>query len=154
MHVIAAKAAAFGEALKPEFKKYQQQVLANARTMAKALADGGLRIVSGHTQSHMFLVDLSAKDVSGRQAEEALDRAHITLNKNAIPDDPRPPAEASGIRIGTPAITSRGLKEDDVQEVAQLILRVLDNIGDASVEAEVAARVRKICARLPAYPSQ
>ena len=151
MHVIAAKAAAFAEALRPEFGQYQKQVLANARAMAETLIAGGLRIVSGRTQSHMFLVDLTAKDVSGRQAEDALDRAHITLNKNAIPDDPRPPAEASGIRIGTPAITTRGLKEDDAVQVAQLILQVLDSIGDESVERKVAGQVQEICRRLPAY---
>ena len=152
MHVIAAKAVAFGEALQPEFKQYQQQVLANSRAMAETLAAGGLRIVSGRTQSHMFLVDLSSKDVSGRAAEEALDLAHITLNKNAIPEDPRPPAEASGIRIGTPAITARGLGEEDAREVAQLILRVIDNMADAAIQAQVAERVKEICRRRPLYP--
>ncbi|MCY4324492.1 MAG: serine hydroxymethyltransferase [Betaproteobacteria bacterium] len=154
MHVIAAKAAAFGEALQPEFKDYQKQVLANAEAMAEVLTAGGLRIVSGRTQSHMFLVDLTPKNVSGREVEEALDRAHITLNKNAIPDDPRPPAEASGIRIGTPALTTRGLGQEQAREVGKLILEVVDNLGDAGIEAQVAEKVKAICTRFPAYAGQ
>ena len=154
MHVIAAKAAAFGEALQPEFKDYQKQVLANAEAMAEVLTAGGLRIVSGRTQSHMFLVDLTPKNVSGREVEEALDRAHITLNKNAIPDDPRPPAEASGIRIGTPALTTRGLGQEQARDVGKLILEVVDNLGDAGIEAQVAEKVKAICTRFPAYAGQ
>ena len=149
---VAGKAIAFGEALKPEFKIYCKQIITNAQALADELTKLGLRIVSGGTKSHMFLVDLTPKDVSGRDTEEALDRAHITLNKNAIPNDPRPPMEASGIRVGTPALTTRGLKEDDCREVAKLIVQVVENIGNESVEKEVAQKVTEICKQFPLYP--
>ena len=152
MHVIAAKALALGEAAKPSFVQYQKQTLANAKILAASLVERNLRIVSGRTESHVFLADLTALDVTGRAAEEALDRAHITLNKNAIPNDPRPPVETSGIRIGTPALTTRGLREDDCVLLAELITRVLDNIGDNRVELEVAERVAEICRAHPVYP--
>ena len=148
---IAGKAIAFGEALQPAFAEYARQVIANAAAMADELSKLGLRIVSGKTESHVFLVDLTPKDVSGRDAEEALDRSHITLNKNAIPNDPRPPMEASGIRIGTPAMTTRGLGEQDCRNVAGLVVRVLDGLGDADVEAAVAAEVSSLCAQHPVY---
>lgn len=151
MHVIAAKAVAFGEALQPEFKQYQQQVLDNAEAMANTLIEGGLRVIAGRTQSHMFLVDLTPKNVTGRDAEDALDRAHITLNKNAIPDDPRPPAEASGVRIGTAAMSTRGLGIEESVEVAKLILKVLDNINSEQIEKEVAEQIVQICTKHPVY---
>lgn len=153
MHAVGGKAVAFGEALKPEFKTYQKQVLANARAMASALAKLGTRIVSGRTDSHLFLVDLTAKGISGREAEESLDRVHITLNKNAIPGDPRPPMEASGIRIGTPAVTTMGLVEKDCGLVASLIARILDNPGNEVIAKDVAGQVAGICAAHPVYPS-
>lgn len=149
---IAGKAIAFGEAMKPEFKTYCEQVINNARALADELTKLGLRIVSGGTDCHMFLVDLTRKSVTGKDTEEALDRSHITLNKNAIPNDPRPPMEASGIRIGTPALTTRGLKEDDCRKVAGLLVRVVENLGDAAVEAEVASEVSAMCAEHPIYP--
>ena len=152
MNIIAGKAVAFGEALKPSFKEYARQVIVNAKAMADELTKLGLRIVSGRTESHVFLVDLTPKDVTGKDAEEALDRAHITLNKNAIPNDPRKPMITSGIRIGTPALTTRGLGETETRQVANLIVRVLDNIGDEKVEAEVAAEVSAVCAEHPVYP--
>lgn len=151
MHIIAGKAVAFGEALKPEFRDYVARVMENASAMADELAGLGLRIVSGRTESHVFLVDLTPKDVTGKDAEEALDRAHITLNKNAIPNDPRKPMIASGIRVGTPALTTRGFGADDARKVAQLIVRVLDGIGDAKVERQVAGEVRQMCADHPVY---
>ena len=151
MNIVAAKGVAFGEALRPEFKQYAAQVCANAKALADELVGQGLRIVSGGTESHVFLVDLTAKDVTGKDAEEALDRAHITLNKNAIPNDPRKPMVTSGIRIGTPALTTRGLKEDDCRQVARLICRVLDNVGDEGVEGEVAEQVTEMCSAHPVY---
>ena len=151
LQMVAGKAVAFGEALKPEFKPYCRQVIANAQAFATALTELGLRIVSGRTESHVFLVDLTPLDVSGRDAEEALDRSGITLNKNAIPDDPRPPMEASGIRIGTPAATTRGLDEDDCRRVAGLLVEVLRALGDEAVEQRVASEVASICAAHPVY---
>lgn len=149
---IAGKAIAFGEALKPEFKAYCEQIIKNAQAMADELTQLGLRIVSGGTQSHMFLVDLTPKNVSGKDTEEALDRAHITLNKNAIFNDPRPPMEASGIRIGTSAMTTRGLKEAECRTVAKLLVKVIDNLGDSTIEQEVAAEVSEMCSQFPIYP--
>jgi len=150
MHVIAAKAVALGEALKPEFKRYQQQVMKNAAAMARALARRGLRIVSGRTESHMFLVDLRPKGITGKDAEAILGRAHITLNKNAIPNDPEKPAVTSGIRIGSPACTTRGFGEAEAERVAELIADVLDEPSSATVE-RVAAHVKALCARFPVY---
>src|ERR671925_2162092 len=129
MHVIAAKAVALGEALKPEFRSYQQQVIANAQTMAEALQKRGLRIVSGRTECHLFLVDLRAKQISGKDAEDALGRAGITLNKNAIPNDPQKPTITSGIRIGTPAMTTRGFAEAEAEKLAHLIADMLEDPG-------------------------
>ena len=157
MHVIAAKAVAFKEALAPEFKAYQRQVLVNARKMAETLAARGLRIVSGRTESHMFLLDLRAKNVTGKDAEQALGRAHITVNKNAIPNDPQKPFVASGIRIGSPAMTTRGFREAEAVQLGNLIADVLDGIarngpeGDAQVEHEVRGKVLALCARFPIY---
>ena len=151
MHVIAAKAAAFHEALQPAFKDYQQQVLVNAQAMAAQLTQRGLRIVSGHTQSHMFLLDLRAKHITGKAAEAALGEAHITVNKNAIPNDPEKPFVTSGIRIGSPAMTTRGFGKAEAVQVADLIADVLDAPADAANLARVRDKVTALCRRLPVY---
>jgi glycine hydroxymethyltransferase len=152
MHAIAAKAVALGEALKPDFRLYQQQVLENAQTLARGLAERGLRIVSGRTESHMFLVDLRSKKITGKDAEAVLGRAHITLNKNAIPNDPEKPAVTSGVRIGSPAMTTRGFRRAEAEQLAGLIADVLERPGDAANVARVAGEVRALCARFPVYP--
>jgi glycine hydroxymethyltransferase len=151
MHVIAAKAVAFREALAPEFKVYQQQVVANARAMADALAARGLRIVSGGTQSHLMLVDLRAKNITGKLAESLLGQAHITVNKNAIPNDPQKPMVTSGIRVGTPAMTTRGFREAEVVRTANLIADVLEAPEDAAVLERVRAQVRELADAFPVY---
>src|SRR5690606_14269750 len=131
VHVVAAKAVALLEALQPEFKAYQEQVVANARAMAGRLMERGYRIVSGGTDNHLFLVDLTDKDITGKDADAALGRAHITVNKNAVPNDPRPPFVTSGLRMGTPAVTTRGFREGEVLELADWIADVLDARGEA-----------------------
>ena len=151
MHVIAAKAVSFKEALDPSFKLYQQQVLVNAQAMAEALIQRGLRIVSGRTESHVFLVDLRAKKITGRDAEIALERAHITVNKNAIPNDPEKPMVTSGIRLGSPAMTTRGFKEAEAVQVANLIADVLEAPNDEAVLARVREQASALCARFPVY---
>ena len=152
VHVIAAKAVAFKEAMSPEFKRYQEQVVLNAQVMARVLGnDRGLRIVSGRTESHLFLVDLRPKGVTGKDAEAALGRAHITVNKNAIPNDPEKPMVTSGIRIGTPAMTTRGFGELEAEQVAHLIADVLDAPSDETVLARVRVRVAELCRRFPVY---
>jgi glycine hydroxymethyltransferase len=167
MHVIAAKAVAFQEALQPEFAAYQRQVVANARAMAAALARRGYRIVSGGTDNHLFLLDLIARNVTGKDADAALGAAHITVNKNAVPNDPRPPMITSGLRIGTPAVTTRGFREPEIEQLSTLVADVLDNLasrshlasadgnGGVSAEPAVLARVRgeveAICRRFPVY---
>jgi glycine hydroxymethyltransferase len=151
MHVIAAKAVAFKEALEPAFKSYQAQVLANARRMAETLTQRGLRIVSGRTESHLFLVDLRAKKVTGKDAEAALGKAHITVNKNAIPNDPEKPFVTSGIRVGSPAMTTRGLGEDEAGQVAHLIADALEAHADDARLDTVRAKVNALCARFPVY---
>jgi len=151
MHVIAAKAVAFKEALAPEFKGYQRQVIVNARKMAEALAGRGLRIVSGRTESHMFLLDLRAKNVTGKDAEEALGSAHITVNKNAIPNDPQKPFVASGIRIGSPAMTTRGFREAEAARLGNLIADVLEAPRDEKVRKRVTAAVAELCSAHPVY---
>jgi len=151
MHVIAAKAVAFKEALEPEFKTYQQQVVENARAMAAVMIDRGYKVVSGGTDNHLFLVDLIDKDITGKDAEEALGRAHITCNKNTVPGEPRSPFVTSGLRIGTPAITTRGFDADDSRELAGLICDVLDNLGDADTEARVRDAAVKLCDAHPVY---
>jgi glycine hydroxymethyltransferase len=151
MHVIAAKAVALGEALKPEFKDYQKQVLENARTMAAVLTQRGLRVVSGRTDCHMFLVDLSRKGITGKDAEAALGRAHITVNKNAIPNDPQKPAITSGVRIGTPAMTTRGFGHAEAQMLAHLIADVLDRPAQSANLERVAGEIKALCARFPVY---
>jgi glycine hydroxymethyltransferase len=151
MHVIAAKAVAFGEAMTRDFKIYQERVLENARVVAKVLQDRGLRIVSGGTDSHMFLLDLRAKRITGKDAEAALSRAHITVNKNAIPNDPEKPFVTSGIRIGSPAITTRGFGELECEELGHLIADVLDAPSDDAVRTRVRNSVGALTRRFPAY---
>ncbi|MGF6870551.1 serine hydroxymethyltransferase [Paraburkholderia sp. MM5477-R1] len=151
MHVIAAKAVAFREALGSDFVEYQKQTLANARAMVSVFVERGYDVVSGGTDDHLFLVDLVAKGITGKDADAALGRAHITVNKNAVPNDPQSPFVTSGIRIGTPAITTRGFREVDAVLTAALICDVLDNLGDAQVEQRVREQVAKLCARLPVY---
>ena len=151
MHVIAAKAVAFKEALAPEFKQYQQQVLSNAQVMANTLIKRGLRIVSGRTESHVMLVDLRAKKINGKDAERVLGEAHITCNKNSIPHDPEKPFVTSGIRLGSPAMTTRGFKELESEMVAHLIADVLDNPNDASNISAVRAKVNALTNRFPVY---
>jgi glycine hydroxymethyltransferase len=149
MHVIAAKAVCFYEALQPAFKDYQQQVVKNAQAIAAALQDLKLRIVSGGTDNHLMLVDLTSIDVSGKDAATALDKACITVNKNAIPFDTRSPFVTSGIRIGTPAITTRGMKEAEMEQIAGFIHRLLTNIDDDKVIAEIREKVLELTARFP-----
>jgi len=151
MHVIAGKAVAFKEAMSKEFRLYQEQVAANALVMCKVLIERGLRIVSGRTESHVFLVDLQAKNLTGKDAEAALGRAHITVNKNAIPNDPQKPFVTSGIRIGTPAMTTRGFKELEAETLAHLVADVLDAPNDEAVIARVQAEVAKLTAAFPVY---
>jgi glycine hydroxymethyltransferase len=151
MHVIAAKAVAFKEALGPDFKAYQQQVLTNADVVAKTLIERGLRIVSGGTQSHVMLVDLQSKRITGKDAERVLGDAHMTINKNAIPNDPEKPMVTSGVRIGTPAMTTRGFKDEEARATAHLIADVLDNPHDAANIAAVRAKVHALTSRFPVY---
>jgi glycine hydroxymethyltransferase len=151
MHVIAGKAVAFLEALQPGFKEYQQRVLDNARTMCRVLSGRGYRIVSGGTDNHLFLVDLIDKNITGKDADAALGAANITVNKNAVPNDPRPPTITSGLRMGTPAVTTRGFGTEEVTLLAGWIADVLDRMGDARVIERVRADVLKLCKRFPVY---
>ncbi|MFO1417345.1 MAG: serine hydroxymethyltransferase [Methylotetracoccus sp.] len=153
MHVIAAKAVALKEALQPDFKQYQGEVLANAQAMAERLIQRGYRIVSGGTDNHLFLVDLIAKGLTGKKAEEALGLAHMTVNKNAVPNDPQSPFVTSGIRVGTPAATTRGFGREECRAVADWIADVLDRPEDESVLSRVRTEVEEICRRFPVYPS-
>ena len=151
MHVIAAKAVAFKEALQPGFKEYQQQVVKNAQIVAQTLTERGLRIVSGGTQSHVMLVDLRPKNITGKAAEAALGNAHMTINKNAIPNDPEKPMVTSGVRIGTPAMTTRGFKDDEARATAHLIADVLDHPNDETHITAVRAKVHALTSRFPVY---
>lgn len=151
MHIIAAKAVAFKEALSPEFKEYQKQVVKNAKAMADALVKGGLRIVSGGTDNHLMLVDLRPKGVTGKLAEESLEKSGITCNKNAIPNDPEKPFITSGVRLGTPAITARGMKEDESVKIAEMIIKVLENVNDDEKIAEVRNEVLRLTEKFPLY---
>jgi glycine hydroxymethyltransferase len=151
MHVIAAKAVAFGEALRPEFAAYQRQIMKNAAALAAGLMQRGLTLCSGGTDNHLMLVDLRASELTGKLAEETLDKAHITVNKNTVPNDPRSPFVTSGVRIGTPAVTTRGMTEADMDVVAELIVRALAAVGDDAKLAAVARDVRDLCARYPIY---
>jgi glycine hydroxymethyltransferase len=158
MHVVAAKAVAFREALRPDFKAYASAVVENARALAASLEENGLRIVSGGTDNHSMLVDLTAKDVTGKDAEKGLDRAWLTCNKNGIPYDTRSPFVTSGIRLGTPAGTTRGFGPAEFRKVGKLIAEVVDGLakngpeGDAQVEEAVRGRVSELCAAFPVYP--
>lgn len=151
MHIIAAKAVAFKEALSPEFKSYQKQVVKNAKAMADELVAGGLRIVSGGTDNHLMLVDLRAKGVTGKLAEEILEKAGITCNKNAIPNDPEKPFITTGIRLGSPAITTRGMKEEEAKQIARMIIKVLENPNDEVKIAEVRKDVLELTKKFPLY---
>jgi glycine hydroxymethyltransferase len=151
MHVIAAKAVALLEALQPQFRDYQRQVLANARAMAARLASRGYQIVSGGTDNHLFLMSLADRNITGKEADAALDQAYITVNKNAVPNDPRPPMVTSGLRIGTPAATTRGFKEPEVELVADLIAKVLDAEAAPAVIEGVRTQVLELCGRFPVY---
>lgn len=151
MHVIAAKAVAFKEAMMPEFKEYQRQVVKNAKALAEELIRLGYRLVSGGTDNHLMLVDLREKGITGKEAEKALEEAGITVNKNAIPFDPQPPTITSGIRIGTPALTTRGMKEEEMRYVARLIHQVLSNPKDDKVKEKVKKEVEELCKQFPIY---
>ncbi|NOY08882.1 MAG: serine hydroxymethyltransferase [Spirochaetes bacterium] len=152
MHVIAAKAVAFKEALKPEFREYQKQILKNAKVMADVIQRSGLRIVTGGTDTHLFLADLTSLSISGKAAEKALDEANITVNKNTIPFDPKSPMVTSGIRIGTPAVTTRGMKEREMEKIGQYIVEVLKNIENRAVISRIREEVRKLCVQFPIFP--
>ena len=154
VHIIAAKAVAFKEALSPEYKKYQEQVAKNAKILSEELVKGGLRIVSGGTDNHLMLVDLRPMGVTGKLAEEKLEEAGITCNKNAIPNDPEKPFVTSGIRLGTPAITARGFKEEETRQVAQFILTVLENINDSEKITQVKEQVLKLTEKFPLYKNK
>jgi glycine hydroxymethyltransferase len=151
MHIIAAKAVAFQEALTPEFRAYQKQIVGNATALAEALLAHGFRLVSGGTDTHLMLVDLTIKGLTGKAAEAALDRAGITVNRNGIPFDARPPTVTSGIRVGTPALTTRGMREAEMRHVAGLLAEVLADVEDSSRQAHVAAQARELCAAFPLY---
>jgi glycine hydroxymethyltransferase len=151
MHVIAAKAVAFKEALQPDFKNYQQQILNNARAMAKVISERGYKIVSGGTDNHLFLIDLIEKNITGKDAEAALGTANITVNKNAVPNDPKSPFITSGLRIGSPAITTRGFKEKEAEILAGWICDILDDINNQNVIKKVKQQVLEICERFPVY---
>ena len=152
MHIIAAKAVALKEAMTPEFKQYQQQIVKNAAAMADEFTKLGVRLVSGGTDNHLMLLDVRSLNVTGKQAEQALGKADITVNRNTIPFDPQKPFIASGIRLGTPAITTRGMKEDEMREIARLIHKVLTNIDDEQVIADVKDKVKELCRAFPLYP--
>ena len=153
MHVIAAKAVALGEALQPEFKVYAQQIIDNAKALAAALQDKGLTIVSGGTDTHVMLVDVRSTGLTGKEAEHLLDEVGITCNKNTIPFDPASPFVTSGVRLGTPALTTRGLKEDDMKEIADIIATVLQNPEDTAKHQDAAKRVAALCEKYPLYPN-
>ena len=151
MHIIAAKAVAFKEALEPEFNDYQFQVVKNAKALAEAMTDKGLRLVSGGTDNHLILIDLTDKDVTGKDVEAALDRAGITTNKNGIPFDTKGPMITSGIRVGTPALTTRGMKEDEMRKIAHLIAYIIDDVDNEDHIKDVREEVRSLCEKFPLY---
>lgn len=151
MHVIAAKAVAFREAAQPEFKEYQCQVLANAKAMAEVFIERNYKVVSGGTDDHLFLVDFIAQELTGKEVDAALGRAHITVNKNTVPNDPKSPFVTSGIRVGTPAVTTRGFQEDECRALAGWMCDIIDDLGDESVIDRVRGQVQEICARYPVY---
>jgi glycine hydroxymethyltransferase len=149
MHIVAAKAVALAEALRPEFRAYAVQIVSNAKALAEALQQAGFRLVSGGTDNHLMLVDLRPKKLTGKIAQESLDRAGITTNKNLIPYDPEKPLVTSGIRLGTPAVTTRGMKETEMEQIAALITEVLEKPDDATVQAKVKEKVQAITAKFP-----
>jgi len=151
MHVIAAKAVAFREALEPDFRSYQAAVIANARAMAETMMERGYKVVSGGTDNHLFLLDLIGREYTGKDAEEALGRAHITVNKNTVPGEPRSPFVTSGLRLGTPAVTTRGFGQDECRTLANLICNLLDRFGDPAAEAETREAAHELCRRHPVY---
>jgi glycine hydroxymethyltransferase len=151
MHVIAAKAVAFKEAMQPAFKVYQRQVVKNARVMAKTFMQRGIHVVSGGTDNHLFLVSLIDKGLTGKEVDAALGRANITVNKNAVPNDPQPPFVTSGIRIGTPAITTRGFKDKEAQQVATWICDIIDDVRNEKLIAQTRKEVLRLCKRFPVY---
>ncbi|MGH7807909.1 MAG: serine hydroxymethyltransferase, partial [Thermodesulfobacteriota bacterium] len=151
MHVIAAKAVAFHEALQPGFIEYQIQIVKNAKTLGECLKDRGFKLVSGGTDTHLVLVDLRDTEITGKIAEETLEKAGITVNKNAIPFDPRPPAVASGVRIGTPAVTTRGMKEGEIETIAGFIHEALNRVNDEKVLSRIREDVRELCNKFPIY---
>lgn len=151
MHVIAAKAVALKEALSPQFKSYQQQIVKNAQTLATALMSQGFRLTSGGTDNHLMLVDLRKSELTGKVAQETLDQARITVNKNAVPFDTRSPFVTSGIRIGTPAVTTRGMREKEMEQIADLIVRALNHVGDAQTLQTIASEVGELCQKFPVY---
>ena len=151
MHIIAAKAVAFKEALEPEFKVYQQKVLDNAKAMVAVLQERGYKVVSNGTENHLFLLDLIDKDITGRDADAALGRAHITVNKNSVPNDPRSPFVTSGLRLGTPAITRRGFGTAETVQLTGWICDILDDINNEDTIVKVRASVKELCARFPVY---
>ena len=151
MHIVAAKAVALKEALAPEFRAYQQQIVANARALSARLTERGFRIVSGGTDNHLFLVDVASAGTTGKVAEKSLEDAAITVNKNTIPYDPNPPLVASGVRMGTAALTTRGMREDEMAQVGDFIAEVLQAPEEAKVQEDVRAKVRALCERFPLY---
>jgi glycine hydroxymethyltransferase len=153
MHVIAAKAAAFQEAMQPEFKTYQKQVLKNAVKLADSLKQRGYKIVSGGTQNHMFLIDLSGSELTGKAAEVALGLASITVNKNSVPGDERSPFVTSGLRVGTPAVTTRGFKEAEIECLGNWIADILDDVMDTEIQQKTKVKAHDLCSRFPVYPS-
>jgi glycine/serine hydroxymethyltransferase len=151
MHIIAAKAVCLKEATEPGFREYQKQVVANAKALAAGVAKRGYRIVSGGTDNHLFLVDLHSRGLTGSAAQPAFDRAGITINKNSIPFDPLPPMKAGGIRVGTPAVTTRGMREPEMEKISSWITEVLDHLGDAATEQRVRAEVAELASKFPLY---
>jgi glycine hydroxymethyltransferase len=149
MHVIAGKAVAFGEALRPEFKEYAAQIRRNASALAEGLTRRGMRLISGGTENHLMLADLTSLGITGAQAQKALDRARITVNKNAIPDDPQPPVRTSGVRIGTPAVTTRGMREAEMEQIAGWIVEVLERVDDTARQEAIATAVQELCRSFP-----
>jgi glycine hydroxymethyltransferase len=154
MHVIAGKAVAFKEALGPEFKTYQRQIVANAKALAAGLMQAGFRLLTGGTDNHLMMLDLRGTELTGKLAEETLDRARITVNKNTVPYEPRSPFVTSGVRIGTPAVTSRGMRESEMAVVADLIGRALQHVGDDTALRAIGDEVADLCRRFPIYPSR
>jgi len=154
VHTIGAKAVCFKEAMEPSFIDYQKQVAANAKALANAISRHGFRVVSGGTDNHVFLIEVHPRGITGSDAEKALDRAGITVNKNAIPFDPLPPMKAGGIRLGSPSVTTRGMKEPEMELIANGVAEVLTHIGDAAVEQKVRKQVAELAARFPIYESR